>query len=110
MNRLSIALVAAIFTTPVALAGGNSGVEFSYDASAPTAESYIQLAETAKEACRIEYRGSAMKASWGGVLRACEADLMNDVIAQIGDRDLASLHNGGVNAATFISVSTEEAQ
>lgn len=110
MNRISIALIAALFTTPVALAGGQSGVEFSYNSNASTAEVYVQLAETAKEACQIQYRGSAMKAAWGGVLGACEADLMDQVIAQIGDKDLASLHNNDLSTTTFVFADIKDAQ
>lgn len=88
-----LALVAAA-STP-ALADTTEGATFSYNPNQSVSEVYVDLAETAEKVCAAAFKNSAIGSVWGTAIKTCERELLDDVIGQIGNPQLASLHEGG---------------
>ncbi|MEL7545460.1 MAG: hypothetical protein AAGJ84_02340 [Pseudomonadota bacterium] len=86
-----LALVAA--ASIPASADRSDTTPFSYNPNESVAEIYVDLAKTAETVCEARYKDSAIRGVWGTAVASCERELLNDVVAQIGNPQLAALHN-----------------
>lgn len=99
----SILTLAAAVSVP-AFADRTDGATFSYNPSQSVAEIYVDLAKTAETICEAEYKNSAVRSVWGTAIANCERELLNEVVAEIGNPQLADLHNDGtVNAGQSLA-------
>ncbi|MEL7546997.1 MAG: hypothetical protein AAGJ84_10125 [Pseudomonadota bacterium] len=96
-----------VFTSLLALAAAASfptfadteKSKFSFNPNESVAEIYVDLAEAAETICEAEYKNSAIRSVWGTAIANCERELLNKVVAEIGNPQLADLHNDGTVSA-----------
>jgi len=98
MTRFAKALAcasAALIIAGTASADSGFNVDFRYAPNASAERTYTGFKQTARKACRDEYRTQRSTSLRHHLVRACQAQLLDRVVERVNDPAILALHRPG---------------